>query len=439
MNVDTLSDCSRKVLQGTKSLMRKVEDIRLIPVWVNPEHLVSTAKLLMAGHKVRMLAVLSGQDLVGTVTLDGVSCARDDTPVSEVLAPVEFSIPADTGIREAAEMFISHNVDAAPVVREERFVGVLTSQLLLQELKHSWDPLTGLPWSDRLRDWGADNLKQGREITILFFDVDDFGLYNKRFGHIVGDRVLKKVAEALSAGVDSDKDVLVRYGGDEFAIGTTRLRDEAEGLVNDLKTRVGGLFLEDTDEPVTLSAGIYGGKRSHERESVHYAATLDNLINLASKDALSKKRSTQQPLPLEKEAGTEQEPETAEEPKAPTLPEPKVVGVYTDENAPNSLTIVILNIGGTVVSGVQQRSGRTVLQSIAFATAKALQRVDKEAKYEVEEMLMVEDSAGDKFLSVSGRLGRGEKETPVSAIRKVESDLYQSAVLTTVQAFRTAP
>ena len=34
---------------------------------------------------------------------------------------------------------------------------------------------------------------------------------------------------------------------------------------------------------VTASFGLYGGKRTEEREDVHYNATLDNLINLASK------------------------------------------------------------------------------------------------------------------------------------------------------------
>ena len=410
--------------------MHTVEDIRLHPVWVNPEHLVATARHIMSGHGVKMLAVLEGARIVGMVTDRALACAPDNDTVSSHIAPLDDFVSASTTIRDAAEMFIEKNLDAAAVVKNDRFVGVLTSQILLSELKHSWDPLTGLPWSDRLRDWGTENLKAGKEITILFFDVDDFGVYNKRYGHIVGDRVLKNVAQALGEGVDSSRDVLVRYGGDEFAVGTIRDREHAEALGRNMKMRVDGLFLEDSDEPITMSLGIYGGKRSHERENVHYAATLDNLINLASKDCIAHKRSMQGSLPLEKDDIALVQPGGV----APRQM-PKVVGVYSDENAPNSLTIVILNAAGTIVSGVHQRAGKTVVQSIAAATGKALQRLDRDTQYVVDDVLMVEEPGGDKLLTINGRVVRGDEEKEASTMMVVSEDLYRSTVEATMQAF----
>ncbi|MFY9234214.1 MAG: GGDEF domain-containing protein [Fimbriimonadaceae bacterium] len=410
--------------------MHTVESIRLVPVWVNPEHMIATARLLMAGHRLKMLAVLDGQKLIGTISSDQVAGIPENTPVSAVISPLSVIVPAGMSVRDAAELFINEHVDAAPVMREDRFIGMLTSQVLLKELKHSWDPLTSLPWSDRLRDWGTENLKHGNEITILFFDIDGFGLYNKKHGHVVGDLVLKKVAEAFTEGVESDTDVLVRYGGDEFAVGTTRPRHEAEALGASLMVRAGSVFLDETEEPVTMCMGLYGGKRGQERENVHYAATLDNLINLASKDCLSKKKSGQQALPLEKEG------ETVSPPREPSGPAPQIVGVYSDENSPNSLTIVILNVAGTVISGVHQRAGKTALQSIAAATGKALQRIRKDTQFVVEDILMVEDSMGEKFLSVTGKAVRGDQEQAVSGILKIGDDLYRSAVDATIHAFQ---
>jgi diguanylate cyclase len=48
-------------------------------------------------------------------------------------------------------------------------------------------------------------------------DLDNFKAYNDRFGHQAGDRVLKEAASAWRAQVRST-DLLVRYGGEEFAL-----------------------------------------------------------------------------------------------------------------------------------------------------------------------------------------------------------------------------
>src|SRR2546430_6027995 len=54
-------------------------------------------------------------------------------------------------------------------------------------------------------------------LALLILDVDRFKLYNDRYGHAVGDEVLKAVAAAVKQAVRM-YDVPTRYGGDEFAI-----------------------------------------------------------------------------------------------------------------------------------------------------------------------------------------------------------------------------
>ena len=56
-----------------------------------------------------------------------------------------------------------------------------------------------------------------RAISLLMIDVDHFKSFNDAFGHPAGDRVLQKVADALRA-VARKSDVVVRYGGEEFAV-----------------------------------------------------------------------------------------------------------------------------------------------------------------------------------------------------------------------------
>lgn len=81
------------------------------------------------------------------------------------------------------------------------------------------DPLTGLLNRSTLdTDVPAIMTASGaRGIAIHSLDLDLFKEANDRFGHPVGDRLLKSVAERLRQSVDS-RDLVIRMGGDEFVI-----------------------------------------------------------------------------------------------------------------------------------------------------------------------------------------------------------------------------
>lgn len=80
-------------------------------------------------------------------------------------------------------------------------------------------------------------------------DVDHFKLFNDHSGHAKGDRCLKQIAEALRGAMQSEDDLVIRYGGEEFAIilqdaDLTEARHAAERLhkaVSDLKIPHPGL------------------------------------------------------------------------------------------------------------------------------------------------------------------------------------------------------
>ncbi|HTQ08822.1 MAG TPA: GGDEF domain-containing protein, partial [Fimbriimonadaceae bacterium] len=257
--------------------MQSLEALNLIPVWVNPEHLAATARIILTGHRLKALGVLEGSDLVGVVTEPLLRVEKADLKVRDVMERADVVVDISTPLRHLAETFWKEDLDFIPVLEGDRFRGVATPNMLLREMARSWDPLTGLSWSDRLREWGVENLKQGREITILFVDLDEFGSYNKKYGHIVGDRVLQKVADMIEERTDRSRDLLVRYGGDEFAVGTIRDQGEALELARSLHEGMSRIRVSGSDESVTFSIGVQGGKRTKERENVHYAATLDNL------------------------------------------------------------------------------------------------------------------------------------------------------------------
>jgi diguanylate cyclase (GGDEF)-like protein len=82
------------------------------------------------------------------------------------------------------------------------------------------DPLTGLVNRARFADQLEERLASfasGAQVTVLFLDLDHFKYVNDTAGHLVGDDLLKAVADRLRDCVE-ETDVVARLGGDEFAI-----------------------------------------------------------------------------------------------------------------------------------------------------------------------------------------------------------------------------
>ncbi len=75
------------------------------------------------------------------------------------------------------------------------------------------DGLTGLPARRALNE---DILRLSGQYTIAMVDVDSFKNFNDRYGHEVGDQVLRKVASQLESVGGGGK--AYRYGGEEFAL-----------------------------------------------------------------------------------------------------------------------------------------------------------------------------------------------------------------------------
>jgi diguanylate cyclase (GGDEF)-like protein len=84
------------------------------------------------------------------------------------------------------------------------------------------DGLTGLYnhryFYERLNQEIARAQRYGLPMSLLMIDIDDFKLFNDRFGHPVGDLVLTKVGCILAGDIRAGIDLAARYGGEEFAV-----------------------------------------------------------------------------------------------------------------------------------------------------------------------------------------------------------------------------
>jgi diguanylate cyclase (GGDEF)-like protein len=104
--------------------------------------------------------------------------------------------------------------------------------------------------------------RTGEPLSMILIDIDDFKQLNDRYGHSVGDAVLRRVADVMNTEV-REMDLLARYGGEEFALLASRTGlNAAGGLAEKLRIAVSGarfnvLALDGPSEiQVTVSAGV---------------------------------------------------------------------------------------------------------------------------------------------------------------------------------------
>lgn len=107
---------------------------------------------------------------------------------------------------------------------------------------------------------------QLKQTGLIIFDVDDFKHVNDTFGHIVGDEVIKLIAEKLQFNVRTS-DLIVRYGGDEFLVLIEQTTfEEAWGVANKILKEIGGseLYIAELNQNihVSVSAGVAVGAAS---------------------------------------------------------------------------------------------------------------------------------------------------------------------------------
>jgi len=124
----------------------------------------------------------------------------------------------------------------------------------------SHDALTGLPNRRTITERLADAVDQSSGeggVAAMFIDVDRFKIINDLYGHEVGDRVLREVAERVRAALGDDDEV-GRLGGDEFVV---VVRDATPERVAHLAWAISGAVGPTVDVghrtlPLTVSLGV---------------------------------------------------------------------------------------------------------------------------------------------------------------------------------------
>ncbi|MEN0645351.1 diguanylate cyclase [Alkalicoccobacillus gibsonii] len=106
--------------------------------------------------------------------------------------------------------------------------------------------------------------------SLILFDVDHFKKVNDRFGHDVGDLLLKHVADVCKSQLE-ESSIFARYGGEEFVIGLKdKTGSEAEKVAERLRLKLESspLVLPEQAITVTVSSGV-AEAQAHTEETLH--------------------------------------------------------------------------------------------------------------------------------------------------------------------------
>lgn len=339
------------------------------------------ASAAFRAHRVPVAPVLDAGGLVGVLSavdlLDALPFRRVTDVMTRGIVPATSELP----LLQAHALLTSQGLDVLPVLQGGRVIGQLELTAVLRAIHQQTDPLTGLPWATALRLWAADALARGREVAVLFADLDNFREVNKTFGHVIGDSVLHAVAELMQRCIDPTTDLLCRYGGDEFAIATIRSEEEARVLASRIEDVV-VVPVGEAGRPVTVSVGYAGGRRHEEREPNHAPATVDDLLALASRASTFAKASA---------AAAARR--AAWQPQDTPLPEARVRLVDVRVGPAEGRTAVVrLRLGSREVAGeatdAAPEPARPVGLLVADATLRALHGILGEADvYAIEDIL----------------------------------------------------
>jgi diguanylate cyclase (GGDEF)-like protein len=263
-----------------RSLSAQVRaDVGALAVYSDATERLAIVQTLGYPHElVDHLRVAPGEGVLGTVFSTGrpviADCSDLDRPRRLRYRTDSFiAVPlvGDGGVlgvaaftdRRDGERFSNEDLAALRLMADPAALA-LTTQKLRQAADEvtrlaSIDPLTGLfnrrYFDTRLEAELQRARRNGEPLALLMVDIDNFKRINDDHGHMVGDRLLRCVAERLRRGVRIF-DVCARYGGDEFAILMPSSNVDTAVLVADrIRASIGGHCAHGS-AGVTVSVGV---------------------------------------------------------------------------------------------------------------------------------------------------------------------------------------
>ncbi|HWR98444.1 MAG TPA: diguanylate cyclase [Candidatus Methanoperedens sp.] len=175
------------------------------------------------------VVILQGEELLRDAPQE--FCGRISAPAA-ILVPVRAkNRPIGLLVVESAAGVDRDQRDFLQTLANQSGLAIENANLYARTLQLSiTDGLTGLFNYRHLRERLENEIARARRyrlpLGLLLIDIDRFKSFNDRFGHLLGDEVLKAVAHCIRSNT-RDVDLVARYGGEEFCV---ILQEIGEGI-----------------------------------------------------------------------------------------------------------------------------------------------------------------------------------------------------------------
>lgn len=246
---------------------------------------------------IECFVVYEEKRLDGIITKEELIGVHPNRIAADIMSHKYICVDYNMYIWKIKEIFdLNKEINIILIENEDRIIGYVTRTILDIELGKHIDLLTGLYKSDYMFYNAYDLIRSGKNTTIIFIDLNNFGNMNKLYGHINGDAILKSIGEILKDTLEPNS-YLCRYAGDEFAIVTPYCIDDsrqlAEKIIKSIKSYT---FLNNV--PVSASIGITGC-RMHNNKIKNTLALINKLVNIASLASTKAKQNVNSSIIIE--------------------------------------------------------------------------------------------------------------------------------------------
>lgn len=134
-------------------------------------------------------------------------------------------------------------------------------------------------------EWNGSR-RSGKPVSLLILDIDNFKRYNDTYGHVAGDECLRRIAGALQSVARRPRDVVARFGGEEFilllpeidAAGAHALAQACTNAIAGLKIAHGIAGMGDF---VTVSIGVGTAKAGADDAVRGFVEAVDRMLYVA--------------------------------------------------------------------------------------------------------------------------------------------------------------
>ena len=235
--------------------------------------------------------------LISKNIFSGNDLASLKNTVKEQLDSLQNIVEEERKIVKAQEEKINNNVKAlASRVNELKIEAQELRDKVKREKEQALkDPLTNLynrqAYNNKLTELLSISDESRKQFFLLIWDIDNFKKFNDLYGHVVGDKVLKAVAEKLKSSL-KENCFLARFGGEEFAMLLSNSSiEEVHEFANKIREEIAKItfLVKGVKIMITISCGIAISQNSDSSQSIFERA--DKALYEAKEEGRNKVKS----------------------------------------------------------------------------------------------------------------------------------------------------